>query len=152
MLQVLCDSIFGPKVEIEIIDAEPGLFQLDASTIIAVHTNGQLCSTENPARRDEIVLLFGTGLGRTIPLPGPGALATMAAQIENVSDFRVLINGVALPASAVLYAGLAPGFAGLYQINFRLPTDVSGDAEIQLRMGSETSPGGLRLAIEKLKP
>lgn len=150
-LQVLCDSLAGPKAELEIIDAEPGLFQLDAATLIAVHTNGQLCSVENPAKANEVVLLFGTGLGRTIPLPaGPGALATIAAQVENINDFRILINGEVLPSNAVLYAGLAPGFAGLYQINLRLPANVDSVAEVQLRMGSETSPAGLRLPVEKV--
>jgi uncharacterized protein (TIGR03437 family) len=34
----------------------------------------------------------------------------------------------------VLFSGLAPGFVGLYQVNFRLPSDLpAGNLDIQIQ-------------------
>jgi uncharacterized protein (TIGR03437 family) len=43
----------------------------------------------------------------------------------------VLVNG---ELSEVLFSGLAPGFVGLYQINFRVPRDAAfGSLDLQIR-------------------
>jgi len=47
----------------------------------------------------------------------------------------------------VFYAGLAPGYAGLYQINVVLPEDLPSDPEIRVSVGSQSSPGGLKLPV-----
>jgi len=49
-----------------------------------------------------------------------------------------LVTVAGIPAE-VLYSGLAPGFAGLYQINFRVPAAPAGD-EVHIRV---STPDGL---------
>ena len=143
VLKVFCDSITGPKVEVELLDAVPGLFQSDPSTVISTHVNGELCTVEKPARPGEVIILYAAGLGQTAPASVTGFLAVKAAGIERQADFQVLLNRRPLPKEAILYAGVAPGFAGLYQINVRLPSDFQTPLEIQIRVGEETSPEGL---------
>ena len=143
LLKIFCDSNAGPKVEVELVDAVPGLFQSDASTIIATHANGELCTRLKPPVGGEILILYAAGLGQTLPSAITGFLATRAAGIEKQSDFQVLLNRQSLPKDAILYAGIAPGFAGLYQINVRLPASIEIPLEIQLRIGEEFSPAGL---------
>ena len=46
----------------------------------------------------------------------------------------------------MLYAGLAPGFAGLYQINLKLPSDVPTNPEIRVVVGTDESPPLIQLA------
>jgi uncharacterized protein (TIGR03437 family) len=49
----------------------------------------------------------------------------------------------------VLYAGQAPGYAGLYQVNVQLPDrDFDHDPEVRVEVDGLRSQPGFRLAIE----
>jgi uncharacterized protein (TIGR03437 family) len=46
-------------------------------------------------------------------------------------------------AANVLYAGVSPGTAGLYQLNMRVPAGLAdGDYPISLRLGGFVTPSG----------
>ncbi len=42
-------------------------------------------------------------------------------------------------AAAVHFAGLAPGFVGLYQVNLQVPEGVSGDVPLTIQAGGRSS-------------
>ena len=97
-----------------------------------------------PAAPDNVVTLFMTGLGATDPLLQPGELAASAASTP-------------LPASAsiggaeaeLLYAGVSPGFAGLYQAAVRIPRGLpAGNAEISVTIGQASTPPGGFLTLQ----
>ena len=97
-----------------------------------------------PARPGEVVTLFGTGFGPTEPGYAPGELAQRPAPL--LSPVRVLAGSVEVEA---IYAGLTPGFAGLYQISFRVPAvaePTNLPIEIVLPQASTPSGGFLRVA------
>jgi uncharacterized protein (TIGR03437 family) len=48
----------------------------------------------------------------------------------------------------VLYVGLAPGFAGLYQINLVVPPLTPSNPQIQLSEGNQVSPASTLLAVQ----
>jgi len=50
----------------------------------------------------------------------------------------------------VLYAGLTPGFPGLYQINVQVPAGVStGNAvPVVITISGQTSPDGVTIAVQ----
>jgi uncharacterized protein (TIGR03437 family) len=78
-------------------------------------------------------VLYCTGLGTVTPTVPDGA---GAAQTDNT--VQLLIGG---QTARVDYAGLAPGFAGLYQVNAILPGGVaSGNAPVRITVAGETSP------------
>lgn len=79
------------------------------------------------------------------PDTNSGALATFAARIVAGPQMQILLAGVAVAATDILYAGLAPGFAGLYQINLRLPAKLPADPEIRIVIAGQTSPALIRL-------
>jgi len=81
-----------------------------------------LVTAAKPARAGEILTLFATGLGPTRPGVEPGQPFPAAPpQVAN-SPIDVTVNGS--PAD-VLYAGGFPGSTDGYQVNFRLPSQLS---------------------------
>jgi uncharacterized protein (TIGR03437 family) len=62
-------------------------------------------------------------------------------------DFQVLLNGVAVDRSRVLYVGVTPGYAGLYQVNLRLPDDVPQNPEVRVGTAAQMSLAGLYLPL-----
>src|SRR5258708_38156058 len=69
-----------------------------------------------PATAGETVLLFGTGFGAVQTPVATGVASTDANPV--VAQVQVTIGGQ--PAT-VVYAGLAPSFVGLYQLNVVIP-------------------------------
>jgi uncharacterized protein (TIGR03437 family) len=65
------------------------------------------------------------------PAPGGPNLATTKTQPT------VTIGNQQAPVS---FSGLAPGFAGLYQINVTVPAGLTGNQPITIAIGGVTSP------------
>jgi uncharacterized protein (TIGR03437 family) len=112
----------------------PGLFRTletdSSATALAVNQDGTLNSSAHPAPAGSIVALFATGLGQTNPASSDGADATNIA-LRYLSAVHVTVNGIDAPVD---YAGIAPGFAGLSQINIHVPQTSSGP--VKVLMGS----------------
>lgn len=108
---------------------ELGVFLLDPSSRLAATFNldGTLNTPFNPAAPSEIITLFGTGYGQTTPPTDTGVLATTPLPRPIVPISAGYWSGANSGALEVLYAGPAPGFVGLFQLNVRLPANL-GDA------------------------
>jgi uncharacterized protein (TIGR03437 family) len=74
----------------------------------------------------------------------PGTLAAAAATVEG--QVSVTIGGE--PAK-VLYPGVSPGFAGLYQVNLTVPDGLaSGNQSMVININGVASPSGAYVAIQ----
>lgn len=147
-VQVLREGLAGPSVPIEISNSSPGIFQQDARTIVATHADGAPVTRQAPAQAGDVIVIYATGLGTTTPPMGATEIARSAAWITRRSDFQVTLNGVPLPPGSVLYAGLAPGFAGLYQVNVRLPAELEPvDQELRLVCNGQSSAPDVQLPL-----
>jgi hypothetical protein len=96
---------------------------------------------------NDIVIAFGTGFGGTRPLIGTGELPSQPATCA--TDPIVLLDGAELPRENVLYCGITPGLAGVYQLNLRIPANArNGNLSLVIRFGLQASPAGgfLRVA------
>lgn len=83
----------------------------------------------------DVVTVFMTGLGETMPRFGAGELPNAAAEV--VLPVRGTLGGFDLVFS---YVGVTPGNAGLYQANFPIPGGlVPGDYELVLELGDPSS-------------
>jgi uncharacterized protein (TIGR03437 family) len=146
-LQVTLDSRAGPPVNIQLLDAAPALFQADSRMVVAVRADWSAVTEEAPLLPGEDVILFATGLGATTPDVDYPQTPRGAAPIKRLAEFRVLLDGVAVDSGRIAYAGIAPGFAGLYQINLKLPESLADDPEVRIALGNQISPEGLRLPV-----
>ena len=128
--------------------AYPALFTLGQGVgqALVVNEDGSLNSEDRPAARGSIVTLFATGDGETEPLgidgvpsgnPPPRSLQTVQVQV-----------GAAL--GQVLFAGRAPGFVGLFQVNVQLPGVFTppGVRPLTLSVGRMNSQPGVTIAVK----
>lgn len=138
----------GPMVNVTLQPAAPAMFEYPYGTAIATHLDGSLCSASAPAAAGEIVSLWATGLGETYPKLQDGVLPLGAQSLVQMSAFGVWIGGVAVDPSAILYAGVAPGYAGLYQVNLKLPEQLAPNPEIRFGLSGDLSPAGLVLPAQ----
>lgn len=146
-VQVIIDSLAGPAVPVQIAASSPAFFQLDQQNAIATRADGSVITPDNPAHAGDYVVLYATGLGQTNPPMAVGEVPAKAAQIKQLGDLKVSLGGVAIDSSQIMYAGVSPGFGGLYQINLKLPDTLNENPEIRVGMADQTSPAGLRLPI-----
>jgi len=104
-----------------------------------IHPDGALVSSGRPARPGELLTVFLTGLGPPLgPLPdGVAAPASQPVRIDAV--VRVEAGG---EECEVLFAGFTPGFAGLNQVNFRLPAGVAAGT-VSLRVTANGAASGV---------
>jgi uncharacterized protein (TIGR03437 family) len=146
-LEIQVDSTYGPTIPITIAAAAPAFFQLDVRTPIAIHGDGRVVTADLPAAPGEWIALFATGLGPTIPNPEYAEIPRAAAPLADRANFGILLNGAKVDPKRIPYAGVAPNFAGLYQINLQLPEDTGPDPEIRLSVGGMLSPENLHLPM-----
>jgi uncharacterized protein (TIGR03437 family) len=92
---------------------------------IALHVNYRLVGEGDPVEQGGYLILYATGLSEVRPQAiagNPGGDGGRWGPLNEVTEpVRVTAGGK--PAT-VLFAGLAPGMAGVYQINLQLAPDV----------------------------
>ncbi|HUA18696.1 MAG TPA: hypothetical protein VMB25_08125 [Bryobacteraceae bacterium] len=151
-VQLVVDSLAGPPIPLQLAAAAPGLFQLDAVNAVATRPDGSVVTPDDPAKPGDVVVLYATGLGQVVPPIGYGEVPTAAAPLALMGDLQVLLNGTAVDPANVLYAGLTPGFAGLYQINLQLPATTGANPEVRVALGSAISIPGVKLPVNSVTP
>ena len=134
----------------------PAFFTLNGKTIAATSADGatliadsSVAQGASPAKPGDTIVLYATGLGATNPQVSAGEIATEQAAIT--SDVTVTVNGTALPASEVLYAGVTPqSITGLQQLKVRLPASLQdGDMPIRISVGGVQSASGTVIPVKR---
>jgi uncharacterized protein (TIGR03437 family) len=145
-IRVVRQGVSGPEISVTLAPVAPTLFPAGPYAIAEDWNNaGSVVTADAPATSGDTIILFATGLGAVIPAPGAFDIPAIAANITG--SVKVLLNGSPIDPMLIKYAGLTPGCAGLYQINFLLP-EAGPDPEIQVAMGSVVSQTGLRLRVK----
>jgi uncharacterized protein (TIGR03437 family) len=127
-------------ITVSLYSAAPGIFTINtvnsatqgaiqiANTATFVAPVGAIPGvTSRPATTGDVLTIYCSGLGAVSNTPASGAVAGSGSSLSSVlAPVSVTIGGQTAP---FLFAGLSPGFVGLYQVNVQFPTGVkSGNA------------------------
>ncbi len=116
----------------------PGIF-LKPETLHAAARNQDfsLNSASNPVAPGEVILLYATGLGEVNPRVVTGDAAPMEPLSWGTEEVSAFVGN---QSAKVLFSGLAPGFAGLFQVNVEVPENLhEGEHTVSIRVGGLVS-------------
>ncbi|GEM_PF-575331 len=100
--------------------AQPGIFLTGTASQGAIlNAKNVLVDSNAPATAGDVIVIFCTGLGPTAPTVTTGQPSPAKAIVTTPAT--VMVGGM---NATVQFAGLAPGFVGLYQVNAVVPTGV----------------------------
>jgi adhesin/invasin len=120
-------SISVPE-PITLAGAAPGIFTVDGQQGI-VFDGANIANPANPAKAGDVLVIYCTGLGEVTPSVTAGTPAPISPLSNTVNTVTASIGGV---AASVQFAGLTPGFAGLYQVNAVVPAGVAAGNQVPL--------------------
>ena len=103
------------ETPVDISDTAPAIF---ASAI--THGDGTLVSAAAPANPGEEVVIYMTGLGQVDGKIGPG----QAAPVPPLNVLAPVIVQFGTIQVTPRFAGLTPGFVGVYQVNVTVPQNL----------------------------
>lgn len=107
----------------------PAIFSIGPGQAAITNQDNSLNTPSNPALRGSAIVIYGTGFGA---VTASGKLNTATTPVTSV------IGGTQIPTA---FAGLTPGFVGLYQANVILPASLPPGLALPLflQQGSATS-------------
>lgn len=115
-------------------DSAPGIFTLspEGQGTILIAGTGLIASAardahSRPARRGEVIEIYGTGLGQVSNAPPAGEPASTNPLSQTNGTTIVTIG---FSRAEVIFSGLAPGLAGVYQVNAKVPSDAPLGAQV----------------------
>jgi uncharacterized protein (TIGR03437 family) len=138
-IQVTNNNVVSNPVTVYTSPTTPGVFALTSLDGITypsalgpaavLHLDYTLVTPENPAVPGETLVLYLTGLGTVTPpvgdgAPGPSNPPSNADEAIGIGVDIYDHSGV-ISVANVGFAGLAPGYPGVYQINFMVPNGVA---------------------------
>jgi len=147
---VTVNGVAAAPDQVTVSSAQPGIFTLNQQgtgqgAILISNTDffaapaGSVPSKNaRPANRGEFITVYCTGLGATTP-PVPSGTQTPGSPLSRVDNaVTATIGGL---EASISFAGLAPGFAALYQVDMPVPAGVTaGDAvPVIIRQGGVVS-------------
>ena len=128
------EGAFSVPLPVVVVGAQPGIFTEDQSGAgqgSVLTEDGVLAGPQNPARRGRIIQIYCTGLGPVEPNPPSGQAAPSSPPARVTASRVALVGG---NSAEIVFAGLVPGYWGLYQVNVRVPEDVTPGSAVPVRL------------------
>jgi uncharacterized protein (TIGR03437 family) len=121
-MRVTVPDLDPAELSLAVAEASPGIFTLDGRRAAALNQDNSANTPENPAAPGSVIQLFVTGQGAVnVPVASGGLAPESPPFPAPVLPVSVSIDAL---SARVLFAGLAPGFAGLLQVNAEIPRAV----------------------------
>jgi uncharacterized protein (TIGR03437 family) len=139
----------SPTETLNIVDTVPGVYTRSvagAGPVTAVNQNGSNNSKVNPAPKGTVITVYASGLGAISPVMPAGSVPPTSPLSLVTGNVGAFTGGV---PSTVQFAGAAPGFPGLYQLNIQVPTGASsGTQELLIYLNGKSSQKGATVEIQ----
>ena len=130
--------LFGNVATVPVAQYTPSFFVGNGTIAAQDAITGAQILGSSPAHPGEILALYANGLGPVTNAPASGAPAPGGANLAATTTQPVVMIGG--QQAQVQFSGLAPGFAGLYQINATVPSGLTGNQQVTVSIGGQTSP------------
>ena len=127
-------SASSNTVTVPVAATAPGVVSLDGSGTGpggVLHPNYAVVNDANPAVPGETVQVFLTGMGAVTPAVGDGAIPGNSTVTANPVSVYIADQAV-----TPIYAGMAPGYPGLYQINVKIPLTIASASDVPLAINT----------------
>jgi len=128
-LRVVSGRNVSAPVSLPVRSTAPAVFARPNGQASAQNQDGTMNSSSNPARPGTVLVVYCTGLGETRPSLMTGAASPFAPLAQAATSVTARVGG---QLAEVLYAGMAPGFVGLGQVNIRVPALPPGSHGLEL--------------------
>ena len=142
-------ALKSASVKVDVRAAAPGILALPGgSHALAVnYPGGALNASQNPVHPGEYAVVYLTGQGLVDRPVASGAEAPANPLSLPLAAVRAKLGGI--PAE-VAFAGLAPGFVGLLQINLLVPDIAGGEQALEVTVGgAAANPTVLSVAANR---
>jgi uncharacterized protein (TIGR03437 family) len=111
--------------QLDVVPLQPVVDAFATGQLVAQHSaDYTLVSSSSPAKPGEALVIYLLGMGPTNPSVASGAPAPSSPAAMVTAQPVITVNGI---NAQVLFAGFSPGFAGLYQVDFVVPSLTSGN-------------------------
>lgn len=132
-------NVESNRVTVPVSRTSPGIYSIQQNGIgpgAILKSDFSVVSSTNPARRGDTVLIFLTGLGAVNPPLADGAAAPTSTLSRVTDTVNVYVGG---QRAILSFAGAAPGFAGLYQLNVIIPSTAPIGSAVPLAIETTAS-------------
>jgi uncharacterized protein (TIGR03437 family) len=124
-------------VSVPVLTAAPGLFTSSTGQAAVQNANSSANTPSNPAKVGSSVTVYFTGTGPVSPAVADGAASPKGTPAQVTSSATATIGSA---TAQVSFAGLAPGFVGLGQMDIVVPSGLSsGNYTLTLSIAGENS-------------
>jgi uncharacterized protein (TIGR03437 family) len=140
-------AIRGAKISVPtpvtITHTNPAVYTINSAGTGQAHAYKSLSSglliladAAHPASPGDVLVVYATGLGAVDSAIAAGSAAPVDHLVKGTEVIGASIGGLDAP---IAFAGLAPGFSGLYQVNLTVPAGVQRGNAVPLVL---TGPNG----------
>jgi uncharacterized protein (TIGR03437 family) len=134
---VTVNNVTSSAGTVAVKSAAPGLFTQGDGDAIVQNSDYSLNTSSNPASAGSAIIAYLTGSGPVNQSVADGAVSPSSPLVQATSPVSATIG---TQTAQVLFAGLAPGLVGVFQVNVAVPAGTAtGSYPLTITVGTQAS-------------
>jgi len=129
---VVSNNTASAPAPVTVQPAAPFILTYGANRAVVVNPDGSVNAAGNGAAPGSVLVAYLIGSGPLDNAIPTGGVAPLTPLSRETLPTTVSVGGA---SAAVPFAGMTPGFAGLVQVNFVMPSLAPGDYPMQVTIG-----------------